>query len=126
MLATRRFLRYTAAVLATLIGVTSGCSCEPGTLSSITDFVPTPPSVAPTSLSFSAATSQVQTVTMTDAVHPPYTLSGCNGIVTASDSGSTITVDAVSGGTCTLSITDSLHRSAAVAISVTTASIPIQ
>ena len=97
------------------------CSCGTGGIS-----IPTPPSATPSTLTFDATTNQTQTVTMNDPIAAPYTTSGCSGIVTATASGNTITVTAVGGGTCDLTIDDSRNRGATVGISVTTVSLPAQ
>jgi endoglucanase len=86
---------------------------------------PVPLSVAPTSLSFSASTSTVQSLTITDGTAGPYVASGCSGIVSAAVTGSAVSVTALAGGTCTLTISDPASQSVGVAISVTTVSVPV-
>jgi len=87
---------------------------------------PAPLAVSPTTLSFTAATSATQTIAITDGTPGPYTASGCTGIVTVSVSGTTASVMAVSAGSCTFFIYDSGSNRAAVAVSVTSVSIPVQ
>lgn len=85
-----------------------------------------PLAVVPTSLTFNAGTSATQTLMMTDTLKGPYLAAGCSGIVSASVSGATVSVTAVGGGRCTLTISDVFGRNVGVPISATAASVPVQ
>jgi hypothetical protein len=86
---------------------------------------PIPLSISPTSLVFGAASNPSQTLAIMGGAGP-YTASGCSGVVTATVSGTTIAVTAVAAGSCTLTISDAVAHTVPVAVTVTTASVPIQ
>lgn len=94
---------------------------------------PTPaPSATPVP-SFSISSSNVsftavgQSSTVTASGVAPFAVSGNDkSIATASVSGSTITIGAVSAGTTSVVVSDAYGRSATISVTVTTTSVPIQ
>lgn len=85
-----------------------------------------PFAVSPSSLTFNAATSSTQALTVSDPLPGSLTLAGCSGIVSTSISGGTISVTPLAGGSCTLTITDEVFRSVGVSITVTAVSVPVE
>jgi hypothetical protein len=82
--------------------------------------------VSSTSLSFTA-TGLTQSLTVGDPNYTgAFTISGCSGIVTFGTvvSGS-LSVTSVTGGTCTLTISDTFSHQVPVSVSVNTLSVPI-
>jgi hypothetical protein len=77
-------------------------------------------------LTFDAAAPLTQTVAVTDGTPGPYAAAGCGGIVTTSVTGATMTVTAIAAGSCTITVTDSAGKTAGLAVTVTTVSVPVQ
>jgi hypothetical protein len=87
---------------------------------------PGPLSVTPATLSFTAA-GLTQSLTVGDPSYTgAYTISGCSGIATfgAVVSGS-LSVTSVAGGSCTLTISDTISHQTTVSVSVNTLSVPV-
>jgi hypothetical protein len=85
-----------------------------------TPLAPMGPSASPASLTFSAA-GQTQAIAVSDPglLKDVYTVSGCDGIVTAGAvTGGSLTVTSLAAGSCTLTVSDTLSRSTTVSVGV--------
>jgi|GEM_PF-5922934 hypothetical protein len=85
-----------------------------------TPLTPLGPAVSPASLTFTAA-GQTQAIAVSDPglLRDVYTVSGCEGIITAGAvTNGSLTVTSVSAGSCTLTVSDTLSRSTTVSVGV--------
>jgi hypothetical protein len=85
-----------------------------------TPLAPMGPAVSPASLTFTAA-GQTQAISVSDPglLRVLYTVSGCDGVVTAGAvSNGSLTVTSVAAGSCTLTVSDTLSRTTTVSVGV--------
>ncbi len=85
-----------------------------------TPIAPMGPAASPASLTFSAA-GQTQAIAVTDPglLREVYTVSGCEGIVTAGAvTNGSLTVTSLAAGSCTLTVSDPVSRSTTVSVGV--------
>ena len=81
---------------------------------------PMGPAASPASLTFTAA-GQTQAIAVSDPglLLSVYTVSGCDGVVTAGAvTNGSLTVTSVAAGSCTLTVSDKLSRSTTVSVGV--------
>jgi hypothetical protein len=95
-------------------------ACSGGNGVDTTPLAPMGPAVSPASLTFTAA-GQTQAISVSDPglVRVLYTVSGCDGVVTAGAvSNGSLTVTSVAAGSCTLTVSDTLSRTTTVSVGV--------
>jgi hypothetical protein len=119
---------YLSAFSACLL---PGCTWFYGPGPTVTKIVTAPSTaiqLAPQSLSFTAATSATQTITVSENGYSgAFSASGCTGIATTAWPGSgSLNVTEVGGGACVLTITDANNNVANAVVSVTSVFIPIE
>ncbi len=110
----RRALRWLVFPLLAALAACNGNGVDS------TPLAPMGPAASPASLTFSAA-GQTQAIAVSDPglLREVYSVSGCDGIVTAGAvTNGTLTVTSVAAGSCTLTVSDTLSRSTTVPVGV--------
>ncbi len=79
---------------------------------------------APNGVSFASSTAASQNVTLSGGA-PPYSVSGCAGVATATVSGSVVTIKPSGAGSCVLTIADSTSLTTTVVVNVAAPAAPI-